>query len=47
MIQAYRKDVEVIALLDKLDARRAELRRVLPRASTHVPVPGVRERVGS
>ena len=47
MIQPYLKDAEVVALLDKLDARRAEWRRVLPKASTHVPVPGVTEPAGS
>jgi tetratricopeptide (TPR) repeat protein len=47
MIQAYLKDAEVVALLDKLDARRAEWRRILPKASTHVLVPGVSERTGS
>ena len=41
MIQDYLKDAEVVALLDKLDARRAEWRRALPKASTRVPVPGV------
>jgi tetratricopeptide (TPR) repeat protein len=47
MIQPYLKDPAVVALLDKLDARRAELRGVLPKASTHVPVPGVPEHAGS
>jgi TolB-like protein/DNA-binding winged helix-turn-helix (wHTH) protein len=47
MIQAYLKDAEVVALLDKLDARRAEWRRILPKASTHVPVPGVPQSTGS
>jgi TolB-like protein/DNA-binding winged helix-turn-helix (wHTH) protein/Tfp pilus assembly protein PilF len=41
LIQAYLKDAEIVALLDKLDARRAELRRILPKASTRVPIPGI------
>ena len=47
MIQPWLKDREVVALLDKIEARRAEFRRVLPKASTHVPVPGVPDHVGS
>ena len=47
MIQPFLKDAEVVALLDKLDARRAEWRRILPKASTHVPVPGVPRSAGS
>ena len=47
MIQPYLQDAEVVGLLDKLDARRAEWRRILPKASTHVPVPGVTARAGS
>jgi TolB-like protein/DNA-binding winged helix-turn-helix (wHTH) protein len=39
MIQAYLKDAEVVALLDKHDARRAEWGRILPKASTRVPIP--------
>ena len=41
MIQAYLKDAEVVALLDKLHTRRAEWRRTLPKASMRVPVPGI------
>ncbi len=47
MIQAYLEDAEVVALLDKLDARRAEWRRALPKASMRVPVPGVSDHAGS
>ena len=47
MIQPWLKDREVVALLDRIEARRAEFRRILPKASTHVPVPGVSEHVGS
>ena len=41
MIQPYLKDPEVIALLDKLEERRAEWRRILPKSSTRVPIPGI------
>lgn len=47
MIQPYLNDPEVAALLDRLEARRTEWRRILPKASTRVPVPGVPERAGS
>ena len=47
MIQAYLKDAEVVALLDKLDARRAEWRRILPKASMRVPIPDVPKAAGS
>ena len=42
MIQPYLKDARVVALLDKLDARRAEWRRILPKASMRVPIPDVK-----
>ena len=41
MIQPYLADAEVATLLDKLEARRAEWRKVLPRASMRVPIPGI------
>ena len=41
MIQPYLADAEVAALLDKLEARRVEWRKVLPHASVRVPVPGI------
>ena len=41
MIQPYLKDAEVVALLDKLEERRAEWRRVLPKSSMRVPIPGI------
>lgn len=47
MIQPYLRDAEVVALLDKLDARRAEWRRLLPKASMRVPVPGQTDHAGS
>jgi TolB-like protein/DNA-binding winged helix-turn-helix (wHTH) protein/Flp pilus assembly protein TadD len=47
MIQPYLEDAEVVALLDKLDARRAEWRRILPRASMRVPIPDVPKAAGS
>jgi len=47
MIQPYLKDARVVALLDKLDARRAEWRRILPRASMRVPIPDVPKAAGS
>ena len=47
MIQPYLKDARVVALLDKLDARRAEWRRILPKASTHVPIPDAPKAAGS
>ena len=47
MIQPYLKDARVVALLDKLDARRAEWRRILPKASMRVPIPDVPKAAGS
>jgi hypothetical protein len=47
MIQPYLEDAEVVALLDKLDARRAEWRRILPRASMRVSIPDVPKAAGS
>jgi TolB-like protein/DNA-binding winged helix-turn-helix (wHTH) protein/Tfp pilus assembly protein PilF len=47
MIQTYLKDAEVVALLDKLDARRAEWRRILPKASMRIPVPDAPRAAGS
>jgi TolB-like protein/DNA-binding winged helix-turn-helix (wHTH) protein/tetratricopeptide (TPR) repeat protein len=47
MIQAYLMDAEVVTLLDKLDARRAEWRRILPKASMRVPVPDAPGAAGS
>ena len=41
MIQPWLKDREVVALLDKIEARRAEWRRVVPKSSMRVPVPGI------
>ncbi len=41
MIQPWLKDREVVALLDNIEARRAEWRRVLPKSSMRVPVPGI------
>jgi tetratricopeptide (TPR) repeat protein len=47
MIQPYLKDREVVALLDQIEMHRAEWRRVLPKASTHVPVPGLAAQASS
>jgi tetratricopeptide (TPR) repeat protein len=47
MIQPWLTDREVVALLDRIDARRAEFRRLLPKASTRVPVSGETARAGS
>jgi len=41
MIQPYLKDPEVVALLDKLEERRAEWRRIVPKSSMRVPIPGI------
>src|SRR5690348_6234065 len=41
MIQPYLKDSDVAALLDALDVRRAQWRKVLPKSSMRVPVPGI------
>jgi hypothetical protein len=41
MIQPYLHDPEVNALPDKLDARRAGWRKVLPKSSMRVPIPGI------
>ena len=41
MIQPYLKDPEVVALLDKLEERRAEWRRIVPKSSTRVPIPSI------
>ena len=41
MIQPYLQDPEVKALLDTLDARRAEWRRILPKSSMRVPISGI------
>ncbi len=41
MIQPYLKDPEVVALLDVLEERRAEWRRIVPKSSMRVPVPGI------
>ena len=47
MIKPWLKDPEIVALLDELEARRAEWRRILPRTSTRVAVAGVPEHAGS
>jgi TolB-like protein/DNA-binding winged helix-turn-helix (wHTH) protein/Flp pilus assembly protein TadD len=47
MIQPYLKDADVVALLDKLDERRAEWRRILPKASMRVPISGALKAAGS
>ena len=47
MIQPYLEDARVVALLDKLDARRAEWGRNLPKASTRVPIPDATKADGS
>jgi TolB-like protein/DNA-binding winged helix-turn-helix (wHTH) protein/Tfp pilus assembly protein PilF len=39
MIQPWLKDREVVALLARIEARRAEWRRVVPKSSMRVPVP--------
>ena len=41
MIRPYLHDPQVKALLDTLDARRAEWRKILPASSTRVPIPGI------
>ena len=41
MIQPWLADREVVTLLDRIDARRAEWRRILPASSTRVPIPGI------
>ena len=41
MIQPYLNDPEIKPLLAALEARRAEWRRILPKASVRVPVPGI------
>ncbi len=41
MIQPYLQDPEVKALLDTLDAHRAEWRRILPKSSMRVPISGI------
>ncbi|HEU4779052.1 MAG TPA: hypothetical protein VFS58_04140 [Steroidobacteraceae bacterium] len=39
MIQPYLHDPQVKALLDTLDARRAEWRKIIPKSSMRVPIP--------
>jgi TolB-like protein/DNA-binding winged helix-turn-helix (wHTH) protein len=39
MIQPYLQDPEVRSLLDRLEARRAEWRKILPKSSIRVPIP--------
>jgi TolB-like protein/DNA-binding winged helix-turn-helix (wHTH) protein/thioredoxin-like negative regulator of GroEL len=46
-IRPYLKDSVVVALLDTLDARRAEFRKLLPMASTRVRVPESAAHAGS
>jgi hypothetical protein len=41
MIRPYLNDPEIKPLLAALEARRAEWRRVLPKSSLQVPVPGI------
>ena len=41
MIQPYLQEPEVKSLLDRLDAHRAEWRRILPKSSMRVPIPGI------
>ena len=41
MIQPYLKDPQVARLLEILDARHAEWRRIIPKSSMRVPVPGI------
>jgi len=41
MIRPYLDDPEVVALLDKLEERRVEWRRIVPKTSMRVPVPGI------
>ena len=41
MIQPYLHDPEVKALLDRLEARNAEWRRIVPKSSMRVPIPGI------
>jgi tetratricopeptide (TPR) repeat protein len=41
MIQPYLQDPDVKALLDTLDARRAEWRKILPKSTMRVPIPGI------
>jgi hypothetical protein len=41
MIQPWLKDREVVALLARIEARRAEWRRVVPKSSMRIPVPGI------
>ena len=43
MIQPYLQDPKVKALLDTLDARRAEWRKLLPKSSMRVPIPGIND----
>jgi len=43
MIQPYLQDPQVKAMLDTLDARRAEWRRLLPKSSMRVPIPDINE----
>lgn len=43
MIQPYLQDPRVKALLDTLDARRAEWRKLLPKSSMRVPIPGIND----
>ena len=47
MIQPYLHDPEVKALLDTLDARRAEWRRIIPKSSMRVPIPDAPRNSGS
>jgi TolB-like protein/DNA-binding winged helix-turn-helix (wHTH) protein/tetratricopeptide (TPR) repeat protein len=39
MIQPYLQDAQVTALLDTLEAHRAEWRRIIPKSSMRVPIP--------
>ena len=41
MIQPWLKDPKVVALLDKLEERRVEWRRIVPKSSMRIPVPGI------
>jgi hypothetical protein len=41
MIQPYLTDPDVSRLLDKLEQRRVEWRKVLPKNSMRVPIPGL------
>jgi hypothetical protein len=39
MIQPYLKDPEILRLLESIEARHAEWRRIIPKSSMRVPIP--------